>query len=274
MSYVETRRHVLRKSRMQMIDGNLALNSRSAEGGVSARVYHDGYWGFASAPGIDDAARRDRVVRKARQNAEAMARFGPRRALPLPGGSYLGEHVFHGRDALTPKACIDRLAELHAWCTQHYPGLKSSQFLLHDEHHAKWLSTSEGGESLASIQRAACAIMLVAEDARGAPVEVSERISAKGSLADLDLSMQALGPLLERMHEHLQAKRQAVPARGGLHTVVMGPDLAGILAHEAMGHPCEADLVLGGAVTRDLVGQPVASELVTMVDYAHTYRGA
>jgi TldD protein len=46
-----------------------------------------------------------------------------------------------------------------------------------------------------------------------------------------------------------------------------------MLAHEAMGHPCEADLVLGGAVTRDLVGQRVASELVTMVDIAQTYDG-
>jgi TldD protein len=30
---------------------------------------------------------------------------------------------------------------------------------------------------------------------------------------------------------------------------------------------------LGGAVTRDLVGQPVASELITMIDFAHTFQG-
>ena len=49
-AYAETRRHELRKSRMLMIDGNLAVNTRNAEAGVSARVYRDGYWGFASAP--------------------------------------------------------------------------------------------------------------------------------------------------------------------------------------------------------------------------------
>jgi TldD protein len=53
----------------------------------------------------------------------------------------------------------------------------------------------------------------------------------------------------------------------------MANELSGMLAHEAMGHPCEADLVLGGAVTRDLVGQRVASDLVTMVDVAHTFQG-
>lgn len=49
-AYSEIRQHELRKTRLMMIDGNLSLNSRTAEGGVSARVYNDGYWGFASAP--------------------------------------------------------------------------------------------------------------------------------------------------------------------------------------------------------------------------------
>jgi TldD protein len=71
----------------------------------------------------------------------------------------------------------------------------------------------------------------------------------------------------------VRAKCEAVAARGGKHTVVLAPELAGMLAHEAMGHPCEADLVLGGAVTRDLVGKRVASDLVTMLDVAHTFGG-
>jgi TldD protein len=101
-----------------------------------------------------------------------------------------------------------------------------------------------------------------------------ERLSGKGHLGDLDWSLDQLTPELDVLHDHLQAKRRAISARGGMHRVVMAPQLAGILAHEAMGHPCEADLVLGGAVTGDLVGKRVASELITMVDFAHTYGGA
>jgi TldD protein len=56
--------------------------------------------------------------------------------------------------------------------------------------------------------------------------------------------------------------------------VVLAAPLAGMLAHEAMGHPCEADAVVSGAVTASLVGQPVASEVITMVDFAHSYDGA
>ena len=268
-SYRETRRHELRRTRVTMIDGSLALNSRSTEAGVSSRVYDAGYWGFASA---SDTASLAEVSDKASRNARQMARFGARAAHALPGGHASGEHVFAGRPPLAQKEIVDRLAELHGYCSTRYPGLASTRFMLSDEHHSKWLDTG-AGPGLASIQRAQCYVVFVAEGDDGAPVELWQRLSGKGSLADLDWSLAALGPQLDELHEHLQAKRQAVPARGGEHVVVMGPKLAGILAHEAMGHPCEADLVLGGAVTADLIGQRVASELVTMIDYAHSRDG-
>lgn len=271
--YAEWRHHELRRTRMQMIDGHLAHNSRTAESGTSARVYDGGYWGFASEAAGDEAAR-ERVRDKALHNARTMARFGAKAPLPLAGGSHRGEHhAGSGRAPLTPAECMERLAALHAWCSTRYPGLTSSRFVLHDEHHAKRLTTSTGADVLNTIARAACYVVLVAEDERGAPVELGEVISGKGSLADLDLSIDAMAPFVDRLHEHLQAKRHAVPARGGQHTVVLAPELAGMLAHEAMGHPCEADIVLGGAVTGDLLGQSIASELVTMIDVAHTWNG-
>lgn len=269
-SYSETRRHELRRTRVTMIDGHLALNSRSAEGGISTRIYDAGYWGFASASDTTAAAA---VADQALRNARAMARFGARSTLDLPGGHARGEHVFDGKAPLAQKEIVDRLAELHAFCSQRYPGLASTRFMLSDEHHSKWLATA-GGRGLASIQRAQCYIVFVATGDDGAPVELWHRLSGKGSLADLDWSTAGLAPQLDELHRHLQAKRHALPARGGEHTVVMGPELAGILAHEAMGHPCEADIVLGGAITGDLVGQRVASDLVTMIDYAHSRDGA
>jgi TldD protein len=272
MHYTETRRHELRKRRLMMVDGNLTLNQQTVDVGASVRAYRDGYWGFASAP-QGDTATVERLTRKAEQNARSMARFGAKQDLPLPGGAYRGEHVFQGRPAIGQAECVERLRALHAFCRERYPSLKSTRFVLSDEHHTKHLTTSNGADTLNSIQRAMCYAIFVAEDAQSAPVELMEPLSWKGSLADRDLSPQALAPVLDKLHEQVQAKREAVPARGGLHTVVLAPELAGMLAHEAMGHPCEADLALGGAVTRDLVGQRVASDLITMVDVAHTFNG-
>jgi len=53
---------------------------------------------------------------------------------------------------------------------------------------------------------------------------------------------------------------------GGVSAVVLDPTLVGVLCHEAIGHTVEADIVLGGAITSDKIGQVVASELVTLCD--------
>jgi TldD protein len=271
-SYSESRSHELRKNRMEMVDGNLVLNARTVETGASARVYEGGYWGFASISDID-ARKAAEALDLARRNAKVMARFGQRKRIELPAGRYRGEHEFRGKAPLAAGECTDRLAQIHAWCMAKYPGLKSTRLIAMDEHHRKHVVTSEGSDAVNSIQRSLVYVTLIAEDDRGMPVEVMERISGKGHLGDLDWTLESLKPTLDEVHGHLQAKRHAVAARGGMQRVVMSPMLAGILAHEAMGHPCEADLVLAGAVTGDLVGKPVASELVTMIDVAHTFRG-
>ena len=272
---LETRHHELRKSQMVMVDGNLVANLRSMQQGMSARAGVHGYWGFASAPSLSatDAVARRAVQDQALANARAMARFGPRKRLQLPATQHRGRHAYGGRAALTAAECNERLAELHAHCKQQYPALRATRFVIADEHHHKELHTSGGTEALASIQRALFAVALSDVDASGSPIELVDMLSCKGNLADLDWSLAAVAPLLERLHGHLQAKRHAVAARGGRQTVVLAPELAGMLAHEAMGHPCEADAVLGGAVTAGLLGQPVASELVSMMDVAHTWQG-
>lgn len=267
-SYLESRHHELRKTRMVMVDGNLTSNQRSAQAGVSARAYRDGYWGFASAP-AGTAGVAARVREQAARNARAMAGFGSRAALALPGEHYRGEQREHGRAPLTVAECSQRMAELHAHCMKQYPGLRSTRVMLTDEAHVKQLRTEGGGESLARIQRAAVYVVLVGEDEDGAPIELTEIVSGLGSLADIDWSLSTLAPRLDVLHGHLQAKRRAVPARGGEQQVVLSADLTGMLAHEAMGHPCEADAVLSGAVTADLQGKRVASELITMMDLAH-----
>lgn len=271
--YAEMREHELRQSRKVMVDGNLTANMETAEGGVSARVYSSGYWGFASTPSMEPKSR-DTVLHKATDNAEAMGRFGKRRALDLGDTAYCGEQQKHQSPPLPQKDSIEFMSAVDAHCKRHYPGLKSTTVALREESHRKSYSTTNGGSGLNTIDRAACYIVMTGEDQDGKPVELMEVLSAKGSLADLDLSMARLEPLLETLHAHLQAKRYAVPVRGGEHSIVLSPELAGMLAHEAMGHPCEADLVLSGSATSQLVGQQVASDLITMVDFAHSYNGA
>lgn len=272
IDYSEARQHELRKTRMVMIDGNLTANSETTEGGSSARVFDRGYWGFASAPSMDKATAA-RVAAKAADNARTMSRFGKQPKLDMPLESYVGEHGYNGRPPMAQKECVELMEGMNAYCMDKYPSLKSASFILHQEAHEKRFVTSNGSEGFSTINRAVCYILLTAEDQHGRPVELMEAISGKGNLADLQLSIAKVEPLIDELYQHIQAKRVAVAPRGGEHTIIIAPPLAGMLAHEAMGHPCEADLVLGGAVTGHLVGKQVASPLVTMVDFANSHNG-
>lgn len=53
---------------------------------------------------------------------------------------------------------------------------------------------------------------------------------------------------------------------GGMANVLLGPQMVGVLAHEAVGHTAEADLVSMGSFTQGKLGQKVADEQITMVD--------
>ena len=68
-------------------------------------------------------------------------------------------------------------------------------------------------------------------------------------------------------------KREGIHADAGYRTVILGGFLSGMLAHEAVGHTVEADLVQSGSVAGPNLGKRVGSELVNLVDFAHTAFG-
>ncbi len=59
----------------------------------------------------------------------------------------------------------------------------------------------------------------------------------------------------------------AKPAKGGNMPVILDPELAGVFAHEAVGHASEADLVLeGSSILENRIGQQIASPLINIID--------
>jgi TldD protein len=56
-------------------------------------------------------------------------------------------------------------------------------------------------------------------------------------------------------------------ARGGKMRAVLDPELAGVFAHEAVGHASEGDLVLeGSSVLKGRIGEHIGSKTLTIVD--------
>ena len=67
--------------------------------------------------------------------------------------------------------------------------------------------------------------------------------------------------------ERAVALLDALPARGGTMNAVLDPELAGVFAHEAVGHASEGDLIQeGNSVLAGKTGERIGSDIVTIVD--------
>ncbi|HJU13620.1 MAG TPA: TldD/PmbA family protein [Candidatus Nitrosotalea sp.] len=77
----------------------------------------------------------------------------------------------------------------------------------------------------------------------------------------------------ESISEHAEKLVSAKPAKEGKTTVIMNPDFVALLTHEILGHPSEADRVLGkemawagGAWWAGKLGERVGSEELDVID--------
>lgn len=266
--HAELRRQENVTRRVSMINGNLTANSSTSISGVSARAMKHGVWGHSSMAECSDEAVAA-VIRAASDNAEFMGRRAGRNgslaAVPmcarlLPSGF---------PDGLYDYDRIGFLRELDGLILERCPKLIGRTLSIFEERIDKDLLVCDGCSGRTVMQRSYIYVFLTAEGADGQPLELFRAFEAPETMKSAD----ELGEGIAELYEMLMAKCEGVYAEAGEKTVVLGGTLAGMLAHEAVGHTVEADLVLGGSVAAHRVGSAVASELVSMTDFAHTVCG-
>lgn len=74
---------------------------------------------------------------------------------------------------------------------------------------------------------------------------------------------------VEKIIKELNDKLNATPVVPGMYDVVVSPEVAGLIAHEAFGHGVEMDMfVKNRALAKDYINEQVASEITGMKDGA------
>lgn len=258
---------------IMMTNGNLIQNIRSSSSGISARVNVNGAWGFASNSNIKDENIRQ-VLNIARQNGEFLNSKSISKNRELITSNYSIEKSFATKKVrLTQKQLIEFTKEIDNYIIKKYSNLVSRSIRINELNMEKSLITSSGAELYSFLPRANIMIELVVNDNNGVPVELYEIISGLGQFEDKFLKPDDLYEKIDQTYERLREKAEGVYASGGLKECILATDLAGILAHEAVGHTTEADVVLAGSIANEYMGKEVASPLITLVDYANTAFG-
>ena len=138
----------------------------------------------------------------------------------------------------------------------------------------KLLVCSDGMQAHTILPRSYCYAFLTAETPSGMPVDLFRAFGGEGTF-DLNFTDPAeYYEKIDRLYEYLMQKCEGVYADAGEKTVILGGMMTGMLAHEAVGHTVEADLVLGGSVAGHCLNKRVASEKVTLSDFANTAFGS
>ena len=271
--YTELRVQENRVARISLTNGDVTGNVSSAQSGVSARVFKDGNWGFSSAPEFNDHSV-GRVVKSSTENVRFMnLKDTSRCGLILPDTMADYEMDFSTKKPReNQKYWVDFAREVDGYLEKKFPELLSRNVMVAGTDMEKSLSTSDGSKSYSLTPRSFL-VVSVAIEKDGNPVNLYEFFGGLGQMEDNLLSPSDYFPKLDELVGRLKQKADGIFPKAGLQNVILDADLAGILAHEAIGHTTEADLVLGGSVAGDLMGQEVVSPLITLIDYANTYAG-
>ena len=267
------RGHENRSRRVVLLKGNLVQNSRSEAAGISARVNNHGAFGFASIAEYSPEAA-EKVIRAATENALFLGRHSDRN-IALPPSVGTGTVALNGRiEDTEQKALIDLCRTVDSYVEKTYPDLTSRTVVYTEDSQDRIVYSSDACCGHLVTPRCYIYVMMSAETKDGLPVEMFKAFGGYGSCADLFRKPEEMFPGIDDLYRKLMDKKEGVYAEAGYKTVVLGGMMGGMLAHEAVGHTVEADLVRGGSVAGPNLNKRVASELVTMVDFAHTYNGA
>lgn len=268
--YTELRSQENRVMNIAYLKGNLVQNVKNSTAGISARVFRNGSWGFASSA---DPSGVKAVIEAATRNAMFLdSRENKGRAPFAPDSPSIEKSFGTKKPRLTQSQIMEFMRELDTYIAEKYPDLSSRTIMLSCLDMEKTLITSDGASLYSLLPRSNFRVSL-SMDKGGGPVEAFETAGGLGQFEDNFTSPQDLFETIDNLYEHLVKKSEGVYADAGIKECVLDAALAGILAHEAIGHTTEADLVLGGSVAGDYLGKEAASPLVTLVDLAHTYNG-
>lgn len=270
--HTELRGQNNRNRRVVLLSGDVMANVRSDVSGVSARVYRGGVWGFSSMAEYTKEAAAT-VLKAASENADFMERHagnGKPPLAPITGGQPFVMEDFHDP---AQKVYVDFAREVDAYIAAHCPKLTSRKVLATEDSMEKLLKVSDGMDAHILSPRSYIYVFLTAETPAGAPVEQFKAFGGSGTFDVNFTDPAALYDGIDKLYEQLMQKREGVYADAGEKTVILGGMMTGMLSHEAVGHTVEADLVLGGSVAAHNLNKRVASDLVTLTDFAHTAFG-
>lgn len=271
--YTEVRTQINHDCGISIVSGNLVGNSRVTTSGVSARVYKNGVYGFSSVGEYNEESVKA-VINAAKDNAlflDSRVKKNKPSLYDSPVINYTDTRIIID---VSQKVLLDFARELDEYIKNKYPDLSSRSVIIRCDSSEKLLHVSTGSSSYTVSPRSCIYVDMSAQASDGSNIELFEVMDcARGFFSDVFSTPDKLYDKVDKLYEKLMAKREGVFSQAGVCECIIDSSISGMIAHEAVGHTVEADLVLSGSVAASNLGNQVASEKITIIDFAHTAFG-
>lgn len=243
-------------------NGKIEEISRNFTKGAGIRALCGGSWGYTAVEGDINLKR---GVDTASKLAFSMNASTPKEDVELaavdsPEVRDLPEVRINPRDiAIEEKVSLLKSIEEHA----KLEGVHSTKVMYLESEFKVDYRNSEGLECEYELLNVGFAVSAVASENGVYQAGRESRFGYGYELFENENVLELAGKAGKTALELLKAKTPT----GGEMPVVLDQELAGVFAHEAVGHASEADLVLeGDSILENRIGEQIASPLITIID--------
>ena len=244
-------------------DGDLNSTTGSRQG-ICVRVLIDGSWGLATTSSIEKED-----IFKTIRSATSMARSS---STHKEKKIKLAEVEIAEDDLKSPRKIdllsipvdekLQKIIEA-AKIQQEFPLVKSMNITYNEVVDKRIVVTNEGTRvSWETMIPTMMAYAVAIEEGKMASGFASWSHTCGAEFFDL----HPVDEVVRDAHDKATKLVKASMIPAGVSNVLLDPQLVGVLAHEAVGHTAEADLVMMGSFTQGKLGQKVCDERITLVD--------
>ena len=263
--FVEMRGQSRRVFSVRVKDGRIDRLMHGLNEGACSRILIDGSWGFSSTTIINEKG-----ISKIIEDAEALARSSKpakRRRVEIaviePHIDYYESEMKRDPRSEDLEFLVEEALEVDKETREYSKSIASTSIgfsIVDDE---LYYVNSDGARIKQRIVRCFGDAFVIARSEG----KIASAYESRGRQGGLEIFRET--PIRDAALEAAERAVRIAPKRvvpGGLYDVVLENRIVGLLAHEAVGHTAEADLVYGGSYLSNKIGRKVASEMITLVD--------
>lgn len=246
-------------------DGKVERTINIIESSVGIRVLVNGAWGFYA---MDNPHREDYIV--AAEKACKLAKaYKPDKKIRLAEAKAYNEDInFEVRD--DPNTNFDELVKVAKECDsiiRRYDRINRSSIVIGYEKVKKGFLNTESSRIIQNYTDTTATLSATAHEGISESTSVTE--GGRGGIEMLSNLREKADYIADMASRLIDAK----PVKEDKTKVIMNPDFVALLTHEILGHPSEADRVLGyelawagGAWWANKLGSKIGSELLNVAD--------